>query len=236
MKKKNLVTLLGIALVVAIVSTGIFYGLFVNKLSSSTGSGKSLVVAARNLKAGTTLTPEDVKTIPWPAEELPKGTFGAVADVTGKMLFDGLNEDEPVLDARLATADRAGSAGIPTGMRAVSVHVSDSSGVMSLLRAGHRVDVQVVRKINNGNSTEVRTALENLQVLSVTPQAELTSQGFNLPLVTLLANPAEADILAAADAGARVRLSLRNPIDTVTGGRAPLSLDAVMRATAPAKQ
>ena len=33
MKKNNLVKLLGIALVVAIVSTGIFYGLFVNKLS-----------------------------------------------------------------------------------------------------------------------------------------------------------------------------------------------------------
>ena len=40
MKKNNLLKLLGIAFVVAIVSTGIFYGLFVNKLSSSTGSGK----------------------------------------------------------------------------------------------------------------------------------------------------------------------------------------------------
>ena len=37
MKKNNLLKLLGIAFVVAIISTGIFYGLFVNKLSSSTG-------------------------------------------------------------------------------------------------------------------------------------------------------------------------------------------------------
>ena len=47
MKKNNMLKLLGIAFVVAILSTGIFYGLFVNKLSSSTGSGKTLVVAAQ---------------------------------------------------------------------------------------------------------------------------------------------------------------------------------------------
>ena len=40
MKQNNLAKLLGIALVVAIIATGVFYGLFVNKLSSSTGSGK----------------------------------------------------------------------------------------------------------------------------------------------------------------------------------------------------
>ena len=43
MKKNNLVKLLGIAFVVAIISTGVFYGLFVSKLSSNTGNGKALV-------------------------------------------------------------------------------------------------------------------------------------------------------------------------------------------------
>ena len=66
MKKNNLVNLLGIAFVVAILSTGIFYGLFVNKLSSNAGSGKTIVVAARPLKPGTILQAADVKTIPWP--------------------------------------------------------------------------------------------------------------------------------------------------------------------------
>jgi Flp pilus assembly protein CpaB len=112
-------------------------------------------------------------------------------------------------------------------MRAVSVHVSDSTGVLALLREGHRVDVQVVRRPSA--TTEVRTALQNLQVLSVTPQPEQTSQGHSLPVVTLLAKPSEADMLAAADAGARVRLTLRNPLDPETKSRPPLSLDAVMR-------
>lgn len=228
MKKNNMVTLLGIALVVAIVSTGIFYGLFVNKLSSNAGSGKKLVVAAKALKAGTVLTAADVKVIPWPADQLPKGTYAAVAEVSGKTLFDGINEDEPVLDARLASADHTGSTGIPAGMRAVSVHVSDSTGVLALLRTGHKVDVQVVRRTSGGNSTQVRTALLNLKVLSVTPQPEQSSQGHTLPVVTLLANPGEADVLAAADSGARIRLSLRNPLDDESKARGSLSLDTVM--------
>jgi pilus assembly protein CpaB len=233
MKKNSLLTLLGIALVVAIISTGIFYGLFVNRLSSSSGSG-TLVVASRALKAGTMLTANDVKLVPWPGAQLPKGAFARLDQVQGQTLFDALAEDEPVLAWRLASADGAGSAGIPAGMRAVSVHVSDSTGVLALLRSGHKVDVQVVRRLDQ-TSAEVRTALQNLQVLSVNPQPQPSSQGFNLPVVTLLANPADADVLAAADAGARVRLSLRNPLDEETKRRSTLTLDAVMRRTGGAQ-
>ena len=75
----------------------------------------------------------------------------------------------------------------------------------------------------------MRTALENLAVLSVTPQPEQSSQGQNLPVVTLLAKPADVDVLAAADSGGRVRLSLRNPLDTNTHRRGSLSLGSVIR-------
>ena len=58
--KKNLVPLLGIAFVVAIISTGIFYGLFVGKLKSASVPSQSIVVAARNLDRGTALQAADV--------------------------------------------------------------------------------------------------------------------------------------------------------------------------------
>ena len=227
MKKNNLVKLLGIAFVVAIVSTGIFYGLFVNKLSSNTGSGKMLVIAAKTLKPGTVLQAADVKLIPWFGPELPKGAFGSAADVAGNTVFDTIGEDEPVLASRLSSAQNGG-AGVPSGMRAVSVHVTDSTGVVSLLHSGQKVDVQVVVGRGASAETTVRTALENLQILSVTPQAEQSSQGATLPVVTLLADPHQADVLAAADSGARVRLTLRNPLDEQKSASAPLSLGSVM--------
>ena len=232
MKKNNLLKLLGIAFVVAIVSTGIFYGLFVGKLSSSTGSGKSLVVAAKTLRPGMVLKVTDVKTISWASDQLPAGSYQDPNQLVGNTVFDEIGEGEPVLAARLANMNSGGGAGVPAGMRAVSVHVTDSSGVLALLRAGQKVDVQVV--VGRGTKpadTSVRTALEDLKVLSVIPTPEQDSQGQALPVVTLLAAPADADILAAADSGARVRLTLRNPLDGDTRARAPLGLDAVMRAS-----
>jgi len=234
MKKNNLLKLLGIALVVAIVSTGVFYGLFVNRLSSSPGSGKTLVVAAKALKAGTQLKAEDLKTIPWPVEQLPSGFYGTVDQVTGVTVFDPIGEGEPVVASHLATVQSGGGAGVPEGMRAVSVHVTDSTGVIGFLRAGQKVDVQVVVRPKDFAGAEVRTALEELTVLSVQPQTELSSQGVILPVVTLLAKPADADVLAAADSGARVRLTLRNPLDDSTRTRAPLTVDTVMKTTGTA--
>jgi Flp pilus assembly protein CpaB len=227
MKKNNLVKLLMIAFVVAIISTGVFYGLFVNRLSSNSGSGKMLVVAAKALKPGTVLQESDVKVIPWMGQELPKGTYGTTAEVAGNTVIDGISEDEPVLGVRLAS-NQSGGGGVPSGMRAVSVHVTDSTGVVGLLRAGQKVDVQVVVGKGKESDTTVRTALEDLQVLAVNPVPELSSQGPMLPVVTLLAKPNEADVLAAADAGARVRLTLRNPLDNETAGRGSISLGAVM--------
>jgi pilus assembly protein CpaB len=235
MKQNDLMKFLGIGLVVAIVATGIFYGLFVNKLTSSTGTGKTLVVASKALTAGTVLDASDVKAIPWPADQLPSGAYATVDQVVGNTVFDAIGQDEPVMGSRLETVHSAGGAGVASGMRAVAVHVTDSTGVLALLKAGQTVDVQVVvNRKESPRSTEVRTAIENLTVLAVRPQPEQTSQGQSLPEVTLLARPEEADVLAAADSGARVRLTLRNPLDQSTRIRPPVTLDSVMRVSGSA--
>ena len=230
MNKKNIVKLLGVALVVAIISTGLFYGLFASRLSSSTGSGRTMVVAARALKPGTVIAEADVKALPWPGDHLPKGAYGETSEVLGTTVFDAIGEDEPIFDARLASAKSGGGSGVPEGMRAVSVHVTDSTGVMALLRAGQKVDVQVVLgRGQKPGDTQVRTALENLTILSITPQPEQNAQGHPVPVVTLLAKPQEADVLAAADSGAAVRLTLRNPLDNAMRTRETLPLGTVMR-------
>jgi pilus assembly protein CpaB len=230
MNKNNLMKLLGVALVVAIISTGLFYGFFAGRLSSGTGSGRALVVAARPLKAGTVIAEIDVKTMAWPGEHLPKGAYQTPEEVMGNTVFEPIGSDEPVLAAHLSSTQSGGGSGVPEGMRAVSIHVTDSTGVVALLRAGQKVDVQVVTGRGvKPNETIVRTALEEITVLSVTPQPEQSSQGHNVPVVTLLAKPAEADVLAAADSGAVIRLALRNPLDNASRTRDALPLGTVMR-------
>lgn len=232
MKKKNLMTLLGIALVVALISTGVFYGLFVTNLKSNGGTGKTLVVTAKAVEAGTVLTAADLTTVAWASDQLPAGAYERVDQAAGKTAFDAMPVGEPVLESRLAGAEGEGrGSGIPVGMRAVSVHVSDSTGVLTLLHPGHKVDVQVLLPKDNGSgAAAVRTALEDLEVLGVAPKPEQSSQGYNLPVVTLLAKPEQADVLALADSGARIRLTLRNPLDDATRTTTPLNLNTVMRA------
>jgi pilus assembly protein CpaB len=237
MKQNNLARLLGIALVVAIIATGVFYGLFVNKLSSSTGSGKMVVVAAKPIPAGTILAEKDLQSIPWPVDKTPAGAFEAAPQVAGRTVLEPLTQGEPVLAARLASTEKDGGAGVPAGMRAVSVHVSDSNGVLAQLAPGQKVDVQVLITRKNANAEpELRTILEGVQVLSVNPQPEVNSQGSNLPAVILLTTPGDADVLALADSGARVRLALRNPLDNATRPRTAMTLDTILRASGAASK
>jgi len=194
------------------------------------GEGYQTKVDLAQVEADFPLTPADLKTIAWPVPQLPPGAHHDPQEIVGNTVFDSMAQDEPVLSARLATPQSGGGAGVPVGMRAVSIHLTDSSGVLALLRGGQRVDVQVVTaRGTKPEETEVRTALENLAVLSVTMQPEQSSQGQNLSVVTLLAKPADVDVLAAADSGGRVRLSLRNPLDQTTHSRSSISLGSVIR-------
>src|SRR5260370_11176169 len=208
--KKMLVALLGIACVVVIVGTGIFYGLFVGRLKTASAPGPSIVVAARNLDRGASLQAADVKLTPWGGAAIPEGALTAVGQVDGLTLISSMQENEPVLQSRLAsrTSGAGAGLGIAPGMRAVSIHATDSSGIVSLLRPGHRVDVQLVLT-QSSSLPELRTILQNIEVLSVAP-----SDGrANNPVVTLLVNPEGADMAGLGDSAAHLRLLLRNPLD-----------------------
>jgi Flp pilus assembly protein CpaB len=221
--KKNLVPLLGIAFVVAIISTSVFYWLFLGKLSSGGPAAKSVVAAKRNLDRGTVLQAADVKLVPWGAAVLPQGAYTAESAVSGLTLVASVEENEPVLESHVASKSGSGAGlGIPTGMRAISVHAADSSGVVGMLRSGYKVDVQFV-----SSEGEVRTILQNIEVLAVNPAGDGRSP---VPVVTLLVDPEGADRAGLGDSTARLRLLLRNPLDGEKPDSRSVNAAAVMRA------
>ena len=226
--KKNVVPLLGIAFVVAILSTGIFYGLFVGKLTSATIPSQTIVVAARNLDRGAALQTADVKLAAWSAPVLPPGALTALNQVEGLTLIGSLTEDEPILQSHVAsrTSGAGAGLGIAPGMRAVSIHATDSVGVVSLLRPGYKVDVQLVS--SSGALPELRTILQNIEVLSVSPQVENRLN----PVITLLVNPEGADMAGLGDSAARLRLLLRNPLDDGKSDLRRVTLPAMLQSLA----
>ena len=233
MMKRNIVPLLGIAFVVAIISTGIFYGLFAGKLRSSVGElpAQSIVVAAQALNAGTVLQTTDLRVSE--VKGAWKGGFSKPEELVGVTLLRAVQQNEPILQDHVATRDAKsgqGAGGVPAGMRAVSIRVSDSSGIVGLLRPGTKVDVQAVS--HREASAELRTILQNVEVLAVSAQPE--SAGGNqppLPVVTVLTHPQDTDLIALADSGARIRLALRNPLDDDSGPRRSMGLASVFAST-----
>src|ERR1700682_1528731 len=99
--KRNMVPLLAIAFVVAIISTGVFYGLFAGKLrSSSELPGHAIVVAARDLDRGTVIQPTDLRVSQ--VQGLLEGAFSKPADAAGATLLTALKANEPLLEERVA--------------------------------------------------------------------------------------------------------------------------------------
>ncbi len=235
--KRNLVPLIGIAFVVAVATTGIFYGLFVGRLDATATPQLSVVIASRNLSPGMPVTANDVKLTPWASKSLPKGAFDKIDGVVGQTVFEAVGEGEPVLQSRLASKQGGAGLAIPAGMRAVSTHVTDSTGVLEMLRSGHKVDVQVLSgKVDRASDAELRTVMQNISVLSIHAAPDPASNGGPaLPTVTLLVTPAEADVLALADSTSRVRLALRNPSDAAKDPRGSLQLGSMMRNGVPAR-
>jgi Flp pilus assembly protein CpaB len=210
-----MVPLLGIAFVVAIISTGVFYGLFAGKLRSSNElPGHAIVVAARDLNRGTVLQASDLRVSE--VQGVLGGAFSKPEQATGATLLTAMKANEPVLEERVVPrVSEAGETGssVPLGMRAVTMHVFQSESLLNLLRPGSRVDLEAVS--DKSGATELRTVLENVQVLAV---SAADANGNRPPgaAVTVLLRAQDTDMVALADAGARIRVALRNPMDEET--------------------
>ena len=235
--KRNMVPLLGIAFVAAIVATGVVYGLFGGRLRGKSVEpiGQSIVVAARDLERGTVITAADLQLSQ--VKGTLKGSYSKVDEVLGGTLLDAVQKNEPLLEGRVASLDpKAGGAsgGVAAGMRAVSIRVTESTGLMGLLHAGSRVDLQAVSERNG--PAELRTILQNVEVLRVNPQLEPAANSrVPVPVATMLVPAQYADLIALADAGAHIRMTLRNPLDDATAPRRSLGLASVFSGSSGAE-
>jgi len=185
------------------------------------------VVATKPVSVGMILSPDMVKTVPWPAEHAMPGGFVAPADVLGRAVMAALVENEPIIESKLAPPGGVGRimATIPSGMRAMSVRVNDVSGVAGFAAPGTHVDVVVT--VRNERESISRTVLSNIQVLTAGTKFDVdkSKDGQAIPtaVVTLLVTPSDSERLALATTQGQIALSLRNPLDTAatesTGAR-----------------
>ncbi len=180
-----------------------------------------VVAAAGDIKLGTILSASNLTTIEI-AGAIPKGAILKPENAIGRGVISDLYQGEPIVDSRLAPVGSGGglAATIRQGMRACAVKVDEVVGVAGFVTPGMRVDVLISGnppgQSNPNEGTEVKTLLQNIEVLSAGTDIQKDAEGKpqQVQVVNLLVTPEQAEILSLASNQAHLQLVLRNPLDT----------------------
>lgn len=183
-----------------------------------------VIVAARDLYQGVTITEEDLYAVEIPPRFLPEGVFLSPEHVVGRIPRERVLFNEFIRSDRLADPESGIglNAVIPRGMRAISVDISNGQALSGFLNPGNYVDILVTLTEEGVKeaSRETRTLLQAVFVLGVNSrlgsetdeQAKSKRQKAN-PSVTLLVTADQAEQLAFHEHQGRLQLTLRNDLD-----------------------
>ena len=233
MGQKRPLVFLGIAMAIALVTTVMVYQWLQGQRMTEVDTpevvmeGVGVAVASADIPWGTPLVEKTVRIIMYPEDGVPAGYFKDPTSLNGRVVLTNLKKNEPILESKLAPIDiKTGgvSAVMDPNKRAMAVKVNEVVGLPGFVQPGDRVDVMATfedprgkKKENGGNREEVtKVVLENTLVLAIDTQME-RANGEEKPtpvkVITLEVSLEEAEKLAMAENGGKLRLALRSPLN-----------------------
>jgi pilus assembly protein CpaB len=219
-KNTRAVVMIIVAVLIGVVAVVLASQWITKQTTSSAGS---VVVARIDVDLGTRLTPEMLKTIPWPSGNVPSGALSDPKILDGRVLKVSVQRDEPILEYKLAPLGTKGglSAVVAEGKRAITVRVNDVIGVAGFALPGNYVDILVNTtddtrgNPSNKDQTISKTVLEHILVLAVAQEATRDdTKPKVVNAVTLEVTPEQAEKLDLARSVGSLSLVLRNQVDS----------------------
>lgn len=211
----------------------------------------TVIVAARDLYQGVTITEQDLYAVEIPPRFLPEGVFLSPEHVVGRIPRERVLANEFIRSSRLADPESGVglNAVIPRGMRAISLPLSNGQALSGFLNPLNYVDILVTVGAATGGMgapsmgpgadegmVETRTLLQAVFVLGVnsrmhreTWEEAREKRGGKDPSVTLLVTADQAEMLAHAQKMGQIRLTLRNDLDVNYQQLAGVDIDALRR-------
>ena len=229
MGQKRPLVFLGVAIGIALVTTVLVYQWlqgqrFVEvKTPEVVVEGVEVAVASADIPWGTLLTADNIRMVPYPEESIPQGHFTARETLKGRVILTNLKKHEPILSGKLAPIDiKTGGvvAVMDPNKRAMAVKVNEVVGLPGFVQPGDRVDVMATFENPNSSKTKneqiTKVVLENTLVLATDTQMQ-RAKGDEAPtpvkVITLEVSIDEAEKLAMAENGGKLRLALRSPLN-----------------------
>jgi pilus assembly protein CpaB len=183
-----------------------------------------VLVAKNKLPAGTLLRDSDIDWQQLQPGQNGKGSiFEALSSLTtlrGSYLKTGVDGRKPIMQENIIRPGEQGFivAALALGMRAVSMQVSQVSGVSGFVAPGDRVDVLLTHKVDDTSPTPVlsprrfsETILQDLRLLAIEQAIDETTGKPRVgETVTLEVTPHQAEIVSLAASMGELSLSLRS--------------------------
>jgi len=229
MGQKRPLMFLGVAIGIALVTTVLVYQWLQGQRVTETVApevvieGVNVAVASTDIPWGTPLTEQTVRMVPYPEGSVPVGHFTDRDLLKGRVILANLKKHEAILDSKLAPIDIKNGgvvAVMDPNKRAMAVKVNEIVGLPGFVQPGDRVDIMGTfdkpSSQRGQNELITKTVLENTLVLAVGTQME-RKKGEEEPVavkvITLEVTLDEAEKLAMAENGGKLRLALRSPLN-----------------------
>lgn len=185
---------------------------------------RAVLVARRDLPAGTLVRDNHLEWLPWPETEGELARYivrqdQTIEDFFGAVVRRGIGAGEPVTEDRLVKPGEQGflAAVLEPNHRAVSVSINPITGVAGFIFPGDRVDLILTHSIPYegempiGERRITETVLTDLRILAID---QVTNDQESTPrvgeIVTLEVMPKQAELVILMSQMGQLSLSLRS--------------------------
>jgi pilus assembly protein CpaB len=182
-----------------------------------------ILVAATELPLGQAVVEKSLRWQSWPTEAVSPGFItraaqpDALKTLNGIMVRNAFIAGEPIREEKLSRSSNLLASLLSPGKRAVAIRVSAESTAGGFILPNDRVDlIQTGSRGGEGQRENTsRTLLSNIRVLAVDQNiTEIKGKGTAIgKTATLELSPAQAEIVATAQASGTLSLSLRSVAD-----------------------
>ncbi len=221
-------SLLGIAVTFGLLTTLLVYNYLqgaVNKQAVQQES-TSVIIAKVDIPPKTQITADMVQEMKMPPEYLQPGAVQDMKAVVGVITRERVLTGEQITERRLVLEGKAvGFTGIiPRDKRAVTVAVTEVTGVAGFVKAGDYVDIVATFDSSAAGDNVSQVILQNVQVLAANHETEIGVVGaavkdapkdaIKTTTVTVAVALDEAAKLTLAEEKGKIRLALRPYLPT----------------------
>ena len=232
-----------LALIVAVITAVLLYR-FLNIVSEPViveVAKSNVIIASADIAADIPITSDMIKMTEFPDESIHALAVKDVNEVVGKISSSEIIAGEQILSSKLINPEEGNGTlayKVESGMRAITVAVSNTTGLSNMIIPDNRVDIIGLYSVEveeaDGDTKTidyVSMLLENIRVLAVDDiMTELDKAASEKPYVslTLEVTPLQAMEVSMTEYKSSLRAILRSPMDEGTTALPELTIDKVI--------